>query len=331
MKWLSFVGLAIILTIVAVVVWWPGKPDALTLSPGIQVTVCIGPCPASYQGPGDVVSGATAWYSCFRGYSLSYASGSNAGCNLTRASDSHTCDILIGTSGSWTNTANCSTPGDNGTAVATWCNATTCTVNTAYEQVGNGYTLTQATVSDQPIVAFSCFGSLPCLQPGPGSNPNLECIVAACVGVTVAEPYTQVAYVERTASFTSQQTFFGSGAAGLQQSLFAASANQIAIYAGVAVAAVTATDSTPHAFLGLYNSTNSSINVDGTITGSLNPGTSVMNLGSFFEPLGTGSDFGNPFSGNITESGAWPSGLSSADQNLICHKMITYWGSSGSC
>lgn len=51
--------------------------------------------PSGYTGPGDVVSSATGFYSCSRGYSAAYSTGSNKGCNLRRASDNTTQDINI--------------------------------------------------------------------------------------------------------------------------------------------------------------------------------------------------------------------------------------------
>ncbi len=53
---------------------------------------------ASYTGPGDVVSGATAWYG-LRAYNAAYATGSNKSINVRRASDNTTQDINILSSG----------------------------------------------------------------------------------------------------------------------------------------------------------------------------------------------------------------------------------------
>lgn len=50
---------------------------------------------SAYVGPGDIQSGAKLWISCTRGYSAAYATGSNAACNIRRASDNATQDINI--------------------------------------------------------------------------------------------------------------------------------------------------------------------------------------------------------------------------------------------
>lgn len=58
-----------------------------------------------YQGPGNIVSGATAWYG-LRGYSAAYASpGTNKSVNLRRASDNATCDFVVASSGNLGGTA----------------------------------------------------------------------------------------------------------------------------------------------------------------------------------------------------------------------------------
>lgn len=56
---------------------------------------------AAYSGPGDVVSGAQLWYSCTRGYSAAYATGSNKACNLRRASDNATQDFNVLSNGNF--------------------------------------------------------------------------------------------------------------------------------------------------------------------------------------------------------------------------------------
>lgn len=52
----------------------------------------------TYTGPGDVVSGATAWYG-LRAYSSAQIGGTQKAVNLRRASDNTTCDFDINTSG----------------------------------------------------------------------------------------------------------------------------------------------------------------------------------------------------------------------------------------
>jgi hypothetical protein len=56
------------------------------------------PAASGYTGPGDVVSGATAWYG-LRAYNAAYATGSNNAINVRRASDNSTSNIVILSSG----------------------------------------------------------------------------------------------------------------------------------------------------------------------------------------------------------------------------------------
>jgi hypothetical protein len=54
----------------------------------------VTPPPVSYVGPGDIVSGATAWYG-LRAYNAAYAAGANNAINIRRASDNTTTNIVI--------------------------------------------------------------------------------------------------------------------------------------------------------------------------------------------------------------------------------------------
>lgn len=107
-----------------------------------------------YTGPGDVAT-FTFWGG-LRAYSAAVATaGTQAAVNVRRASDSHTCDILVNASGLLGNTANCSTGGDNAQAVASFIAATTGLVVTVYDQTGSGVSCTQATTSKQPQLLLS--------------------------------------------------------------------------------------------------------------------------------------------------------------------------------
>jgi len=68
---------------------------SISLAPAQQLLLGVGSPGVVYSGPGDIVSGATAWYSCSRGYSKAYSTGSNNACNIRRASDNSTTNIVI--------------------------------------------------------------------------------------------------------------------------------------------------------------------------------------------------------------------------------------------
>ena len=90
---------------------------------------------SSYQGPGNVQSGALVWVGT-RAYSGASAAGHGKIANVVRASDSHSCDFLAATNGSVGNTANCSSGGDNGQSALTW--ATRSTVSGSMTNPNNG-------------------------------------------------------------------------------------------------------------------------------------------------------------------------------------------------
>ena len=106
----------------------------------------------AYVGPGDIVSGATAWYG-LRAYSAAVAAtGTQKAINIRRASDNTTKDILIRKSG------NLDTP-----TAATFCASTTCYVTKWYDQSGGGHDMTQATAANQPELILSALNGLPAI------------------------------------------------------------------------------------------------------------------------------------------------------------------------
>jgi hypothetical protein len=83
---------------------------------------------AAYVGPGDIKSGAVAWYSCSYAYNAAYSTGTNKGCRLFRSSDSTTEDIDILSSGE-IDVATALSFCTHGTATAT-ASGTTLTIST---------------------------------------------------------------------------------------------------------------------------------------------------------------------------------------------------------
>ena len=82
--------------------------------------------PGTYSGPGDVQSGAIVWVGT-RAYNSAYAAVNGPLVNAVRSSDSHSCDFLAAANGGVGNTANCSTPGDNGQTASAWSTRATVT------------------------------------------------------------------------------------------------------------------------------------------------------------------------------------------------------------
>lgn len=129
--------------------------------------------PPSYAGPGDVTT-FTSWWG-LRAYTAAIAAaGTQHLVTILRASDSHSCDILVATNGGFGNTASCGTGGDNGQSASSFCNATTCTVTKVFDQVGstpldaNGGTAF-------PALTFNCINTtLPCISANGGVGQELR-------------------------------------------------------------------------------------------------------------------------------------------------------------
>jgi len=277
------------------------------------------PAGGGYTGPGDIVSGATAWYG-LRAYSAAIVNaGTQALVSLRRASDSHTCDIIVSASGGLGKTANCSTGGDNGTAVATWCNSTTCYVTMAYDQSGNGFNLAQATTGNQPQLAFSCIGSLPCLERPLAAATYLAGSYAG-LAISAPQSFSAVVNVYNTANAdficASETTANGISNASSSNEFSVSGANSY-------VTSGAETSGVAHAIQGDVNGASTFINVDGTTTTGSTTSRS------------TSGDFAINGAGNVVdyigECGMWPLAFTSTQAGNLCHNQYQYWGTSTSC
>jgi hypothetical protein len=294
---------------------------------GSEGVVVVG----GYTGPGDIVSGATAWYG-LRAYSRAIVTaGTQALVNLRRLSDSHTCDIIVSATGGLGNTNNCSTSGDDGTAVATWLSGTSGYATELYDQTGNGNNATQSTTAYQPQLLLSgCSSdSLPCLNfPTHAGNQNLAATITA-----VSQPYS-MSHVSVRASFSS--AVYGvvdtyTGAAGSNCD-YSNAGNEARIVQSESFTAAE-TDGDWNAIQCVFYDAGSAttLNVNGTATtGSAGTGatsTSLM-LGNQPSAAPTGE---RELTGSLAEAGLWPVAFSSAQQTKLCHNQYLYWGTSTSC
>jgi hypothetical protein len=262
-----------------------------------------------YVGPGDIVSGATAWYG-LRAYNLAYTTGTNKAINIRRASDNTTMDIVILTSGAL----------DTSTA-ATFCASTTCYVDEWYDQTGNGNNVTQSTNSNQPTISFNCIGSLPCV----GYSSTTMRLSGSIP--SVSQPLTMSAVAERTGN-TSNANGIISTYTGSQPTLyFQSTTNTIVIYASNSWVTATANDNAWHAIQGVFNAGTSVLSIDGiSMTGSMVGTATSTSLN-----IGNNPSQNVGLTGNIGEAGLWPSGFSTQQQSNMCHNQYTYWGTSTAC
>ena len=276
------------------------------------------PASVSYSGPGDVVSGAIAFYSCYRAYNNAYATGSNKSCNLVRASDSHACDILIATNGFWGNTTACGTGGDNGQTAASFCNATTCSVAEAYDQTGTGNHVVQATAATQPTITFSCFNSNPCMVSSGSQH------LASAGAVTQSQPFTITFTASRTANFTNYGDVVGTGDNNVQ-ALFNNVANQGFMFTGSFATFASFNDSVTHNAQFVYSTTSSIAYFDGGNSGTLSPGSN--GFGATIHLF----DGNNQLTGDIAEAGVWPSAFNGTQAGNVCHNQYLVWSGSSAC
>jgi hypothetical protein len=270
--------------------------------PGLPVSGGGG---GGYQGPGDVVSGAYAWYSCSRGYNA--ADTANA-CNVCLPSDTTCADITL-TSGFAV------LPGSLST-----CNITTviCTVKTAYDKSGNSRDITQATESLRPTFrpAMASNGcpttSLPCMQFVGSSSQRL---INATLR-TLAQPMTMSGVLLASSAGASGTEIFGFSNTPL---IFRSNTNSIRILdTTTSPAAVTMSDNVWHAFQGIWNSTSSAIYVDATGTTGLNSAGGAVSKQIHM----SSNSFSNYFTGSIAEFGIWASafsGTNAGDMNSNQH------------
>lgn len=293
--------------------------DAQFATIGCQGGKCGGSGGGGYTGPGDVVSGASAWWG-LRCYNNAYngnladitnsATGSTTGTRLQCSTGNVITALVSGSACTFVTGNACS-------SLATTC-ATACNVRELYDQSGNTNHLVQSGNSARPAFTQNCLNTtLPCMTFTTASN------LSDSTAMSVAQPNTISMVIDRTAAaFTDYLTANGDNTGMIAPS----SANTIELYnaASGASSGVTVSDNAWHAIQGIANGAGSSIQVDATPNTGLSVGTTAFGAG--------GPDFGqNGFTGKAAEFGIWPIGFSGTQQTNMCHNQFTYWATSTSC
>jgi Alpha-L-arabinofuranosidase B, catalytic len=276
-----------------------------------------GSAPVVYVGPGDVVSGAKAWYG-LRAYNAAYATGSNNAITVRRTSDSTTSNIKILTTGAL-----------DVASATTFCNATTCFISKFYDQSGasncsGACDASQATAANQPQLIFNCVNtSLPCARFVGTSSQRL---VSPTI-TNVAQPFTLNFSASRPSTATSSGSVLGSDFNGVQIGFLSTAGTAYVLAPTVQSAA--ASDNAFHNISGVFTTAGSStLVVDATTIGSLSPGADFLQ--DKFS-LGDSDGSSNYFTGDFLEAGVWPGALSGANMTSICHNQFVYWATSTSC
>jgi hypothetical protein len=300
------------LAVVALAYLWGATADSFWQSRDSNYNVSISGS-APFQGVADVVASPGLVYSlramsaATRGNKLINLCD-NAGANCADASsDASTGDIVVTTRGA----NNCAT-------------SDTCVIATWYDLTGSSRCFgvcdsVQATNSARATLTHNCTptgkfcatfvaASSQFYQPADHfGNPKFTqpfwvSDVAKRTGIT-----TQADVLCSTGSFLV--TGFGSGA------------NTWTNFAGSNVS-VTASDGTLHAAQSLFNGASSSIYMDGSLTGSLNPG--AADFGNTAAFINIGFCFGN-HNGTVTEMAVWD-GDQSASNSAMNANQHNYWG-----
>ena len=269
---------------------------------------------ASYSGPGNVVSGAVAWWG-LRAYNAAYAASSGQLINVRLTTNNHTCDILSTAAGALGNTANCSTGGDNAQSVASFCGSN-CAITEFYDQSG-GNSCSSAPCHYIQVTAGSQAILVP---PGSGNGCpttsdycasfNTQYYEPPAVGPTFSQPFT----ISCVAASTTNGGCFSLGGS-IDISYFSGG---LQIYAGntLFVSGLTNSNWYPPFYIG--NGASSNISINGT-SNTGNAGTSGG---------GNGGSFGGPASVTwmFVEGGVWSGVFNSTQLSNSSSNIHTYWG-----
>ena len=276
---------------------------------GFCETVKVAAAP-SYTGPGDVVSGATAWYG-FRAYNAAYATGANPAADVCDSGGTNCITINILSNGNF----------DTATASgATACGGNPCvSISKMYDQTGHANHILQATNASRPLLGFNCIGTFTCPQ-----FTSSGLVLTSSTTISQAQPFTIASVFNSTSNPAGNEDIFGTtstcGPGGIEaapgpiyQMVVASFAAGPSIVAG-----------TFQATVGVFNSASSTAVVDST-TATVNPGSTSISSAPI--SLGFAGCFsGAKFVGYVPEAGIWPGGFNSTQYGNMVSNQRAYWG-----
>lgn len=291
-----------------------GPASSTSIGPfGKILPVAATPPPATYKGPGDIVSGASAWWG-LRAYNAAYATGSNPAADICDVATGATCTTInILSNGNF----------DVATAQASSSCATSCNVSKLYDQTkgnacgGSSCDLVQATNANRPVLVFNCIGSLPCLQATTAAQQ-----LTSTNSITPATGIVSLSTVANRAVFTGTTNILVRENAGANNRIRTAGSNLWQVGSSLNVAA---NDAAWHTSNSVVNGASSVANVDGTeatgtVTGDTAAGAPRILVGAASETI------------DQTEAGFWDNATFTGTQRTnLCHNQFTYWGTSTSC
>jgi hypothetical protein len=254
----------------------------------------------SYQGPGDIVTGAIGWWG-LRAYSSTTA-GTKA-VRLRRDSDQAEQDFNTLASGSL-DTA----------SIATFKGSANLFVVDLYDQAGTNNAV-QTTASSQPPFTLA---PTPLIDTGTSYHAYYLTLVNP---VTQSLPWTWNWFASR--AFISGDPYASMiGNPSNPYSGYTSNANQ-ALLTGTSNQTAAATDNVFHAIQAVYNGTSSDLNIDGTVN-TVNPGTPSLSAVTFY--ICGGGFLNEYFDGKAMEWGFWPVVFAPAQSSNMSTNQHAFWG-----
>lgn len=270
----------------------------------------------TYSGPGDVISGATMFWSCSRVYNLAAASTSTNLCDLVAVTGGAAVCTLRGSSaGTVDLSAYCS--GSTPSAACAAASGGSCKVTKFYDQTGNGHVCTQATLANMPAIVFSSQNGLPGVTFTRSSSQDCQ---AAAISLTA--PYT-VSWVGQRSSATDGSF---TGMFGWNASQYFQTANTSYLFNGSSSTTVSFTDNTNFAVMDLFNGATSAMYTNGSVlSSSLVIGTTVETNGNPFA-LGCGNGCSDFLGGTVYEFMVWNSNQTASASSLSTEQRNASYG-----
>ena len=294
----------------------------LVIAPALEIRAQILPqilfqkatsAPAGYTGPGDVVSGATAFWSPSRAYSA--AKRGTTAMTVCTALDAQCVAVA---SDATTGIVPVPNPGGLGL-----CNNTTipCTIKTLNDQTGNGNDVTQATIANRPTLVVATLGSATVYAQFVGATPQ---ILVSSTSSAFTKPFTAIDFSERNGAFTTTGAILGFKGTNTGEFQYSNATNTVRII-NLTTLSATAADSAFHSIIGVFNNTTSALVVDGSATsgasGSANVASSQFCIADF-SGCTTGTAPGTML---FTEGGWYQLGFNSTQYGNMNTNQATFY------
>ncbi len=265
----------------------------------------------AYVGPGDVVSGAAAWWG-LRAYS-SATTGSKA-VRLRASGDNAESDFVTLSIGSL-DVASIS-------AFLTLHGGSLFVV-TLYDQTGNGLDVTQATSARQPAFTLSGLGSLPVISVLAANDQGL----GATTGLGNAVPYTMTTVQNYTNTGALQQRWFDfrdAGSTVIQLAQWRDPTNLLDVGSG---SSWTVSPGSWHSTIPIEQAPNPTLYLDGIDQGGIGGVTTALPAaaGNLLHVTGF-AGVGVPATTLIGEIGLWPGVFNATQAANMSANQHAYWG-----